>query len=308
MRKITGTFPSTSGLCDIHFYIYTPESPKAVIMLSHGMCEYIERYKDFARFMCGNGIAVAGNDHIGHGNSIVGENMLGYFGQERGYINMVRDLHRMRAVIDERYPNIPRFLMGHSMGSFLARIYLSKYHEDKWNAAVIMGTAGGVTGSAPLRKLLDFLERDRGDYYRPKLGNTVFELFNRRVGERRTPNDWLSRDEKNVDRFVSDPKCNFIFTVAGYRDLLNALLCANSVPVIENTPTNIPLLFLSGSMDAVGEYGDGVHKAVVKYIDHGCNVDVRIYHEARHELLFELNRSEVMNDILTYLESHIVEN
>lgn len=305
MRKITGTFPSTSGLCGVRFYIYTPETPKAVVMLSHGMCEYVERYENFARFMCENGIAVAGNDHIGHGNSVTDENMLGYFGQERGYINMVRDLHRMRAVIDEKLPNIPRFLMGHSMGSFLARIYLSKYREDRWNAAVIMGTAGGVTGSAPLRKLLDFLERDRGDYYRPNLGHTVFGLFNRRVGEHRTPHDWLSRDEKNVDKFIGDPKCNFTFTVAGYRDLLNALLCANSAPVIENTPTDIPLLFLSGSMDAVGEYGDGVHKAVARYIDHGCDVDVRLYHEARHELLFELNRGEVMRDILNFLEKHL---
>lgn len=305
MRKISGTFPSTSELCDVRFYIYTPESPKAVLMLSHGMCEYIERYENFARFMCENGIAVAGNDHIGHGDSVIDENMRGYFGQERGYINMVRDLHRMRAVLDEKLPEIPRFLMGHSMGSFLARIYLSKYREDKWNAAVIMGTAGGVTGSAPLRKLLDFLERDRGDYYRPRLGNTVFGLFNRRVGEHRTPNDWLSRDDKNVDKFIGDPKCNFTFTVAGYRDLLNALLCANSAPVIENTPTDIPLLFLSGSMDAVGDYGAGVHKAVARYIDHGCDVDVRIYHEARHELLFELNRDEVMNDILGFLEKRI---
>lgn len=305
MRKITGTFPSTSELCDVRFYIYTPESPKAVLMLSHGMCEYIERYESFARFMCENGIAVAGNDHIGHGDSVIDENMRGYFGQERGYINMVRDLHRMRAVLDEKLPELPRFLMGHSMGSFLARIYLSKYREDKWNAAVIMGTAGGVTGSAPLRKLLDFLERDRGDYYRPRLGNTVFGLFNRRVGEHRTPNDWLSRDDKNVDKFIGDPKCNFTFTVAGYRDLLNALLCANSAPVIENTPTDIPLLFLSGSMDAVGDYGDGVHKAVARYIDHGCDVDVRIYHDARHELLFELNRDEVMNDILSFLEKRI---
>lgn len=305
MRKITGTFPSTSGQCDIRFYIYTPKAPKAVLMLSHGMCEYVERYEDFARFLCQNGIALAGNDHLGHGSSIISEEMRGFFGQERGYINMVRDLHRMRAVIDEKLSDIPRFLMGHSMGSFLARIYLSKYREDKWNAAVIMGTAGGVTGSAPLRKLLDILECDRGDYYRPRLGQTVFGVFNRRVDEHRTPNDWLSRDEKNVDRFISDPKCNFTFTVAGYRDLLNALLCANSKPVIENTPTDIPLLFLSGSMDAVGEYGDGVHKAVVKYIRHGCDVDARIYHEARHELLFELNRDEVMCDILGFLNEHI---
>lgn len=304
MEKITGTFPSTSGLCDVHFYIYTPKEPKAVLMLSHGMCEYVERYEEFARFLCDNEIAFAGNDHIGHGNSLKDDGMLGYFGQERGYINMVRDLHKMKKVIDEKFPNIPHFLMGHSMGSFLARIYLSKY-RDRWDGAVIMGTAGGVFGSVPLRKVLDILERNRGDYYRPRMSLGVFEMFNRRIDDRRTSNDWLSRDNKNVDKYIEDPKCNFMFTTSGYRDLLNALLCANSAPVIENTPTDIPLLFLSGSMDPIGQYGDGVRKAVMKYVDHGCDVNIRIYRGARHELIFELNRDEVMRDIYAFLVKRI---
>lgn len=304
MEKITGTFSSTSGLCDVHFYIYTPKEPKAVLMLSHGMCEYVERYEEFARFLCDNEIAFAGNDHIGHGNSIKDDGMLGYFGQERGYINMVRDLHKMKKVIDEKFPNIPHFLMGHSMGSFLARIYLSKY-RDRWDGGVIMGTAGGVFGSVPLRKVLDILERNRGDYYRPRMSLGVFEMFNRRIDDRRTSNDWLSRDNKNVDKYIEDPKCNFMFTTSGYRDLLNALLCANSAPVIENTPTDIPLLFLSGSMDPIGQYGDGVRKAVMKYVDHGCDVNIRIYRGARHELIFELNRDEVMRDIYAFLVKRI---
>lgn len=302
MKKTTGHFPSAGGLCDIRFYIYEPESPKAVLMLSHGMCEYIERYERFARFLCENGIALAGNDHLGHGNSLLNETTLGYFGQERGYIDMARDLHRMKAVLDERFPNLPHFLMGHSMGSFLARIYLSKY-RDRWNGAIIMGTAGGIVGSVPLRKILDLLERDRGDYYRPNVGAKMFNLFSLAipVSQRRTPADWLSRDDENVDRFLADPKCNFTFTVAGYRDLLNALLCSNSEPVIENTPTDIPLLFMSGEADAVGQFGSGVKKAAQLYIDHGCDVDVKLYPEARHELIFELNRDEVMEDILAFI-------
>ena len=304
MKKITGSFPSSGGLCDIRFYIYEPKAPKAVIMLSHGMCEYIERYKGFAEFLCANNIALAGNDHLGHGNSIVNETMLGYFGQERGYIDMVRDLHRMKAVIDERFPNIPHFLMGHSMGSFMARIYLSKY-RDHWDGAIIMGTAGGVVGSVPLRKILDFMERDRGDYYRPEVGAKMFDLFSLRIPNHRTPADWLSRDDANVDRFLADPKCNFTFTVAGYRDLLNSLLCANSEPVFENTPTELPMLFMSGGMDAVGQYGTGVRKAVRRYAEHGCDVDLKIYPEDRHELIFELDRDTVMEDIRSFIESKI---
>lgn len=304
MEKITGTFPSSGGLCDVHFYIYTPEEPKAVLMLSHGMCEYIERYEEFAQFLCDNDIAFAGNDHIGHGNSLKEDNMLGYFGQERGYINMVRDLHKMKEIVDEKFPDIPHFLMGHSMGSFLARIYISKY-RDRWDGAILAGTAGGLFGSVPLRKALEILERDRGDYYRPRLGSDIFKVFNIRIDSRRTRCDWLSRDDTNVDKFLADPKCNFVFTVSGYRDLLDSLLCANSKPVIENTPTDLPLLFISGSMDPIGQYGRGVRKAVMKYVDHGCDVNIRIYRDARHELIFELNRDEVMRDILGFLTKRI---
>lgn len=304
MDKKTGYFPSAGGLCDIRFYIYEPKDPKAVVMLSHGMCDYIERYEGFAEFLCGNDIALAGNDHLGHGSSIINESMLGYFGQERGYVDMVRDLHRMKTVLDERFPGIPHFLLGHSMGSFIARIYLSKY-SDRWDGAMLMGTAGGMAGSVPLRKLLDVLERDRGDYYRPGVGARMFDVFSIRIPNRRTPADWLSRDEKDVDSFLADPKCNFTFTVAGYRDMLNALLCSNSRPVIENTPTEIPLLFLSGSMDPVGQYGSGVRKAVRRYAEHGCDVNLRIYPNARHELLFELNREEVMRDIYSFIANRI---
>ncbi len=305
MKKITGTFPSSTGLCDIHFYFYVPEKPKALLMLSHGMCEYIERYKDFARFLCENDIILCGNDHIGHGNSITSDDMLGYFGLNKGYIHMVSDLHRMKLAAEKLYPDIPHFLMGHSMGSFLARIYFSKY-GDRWSGAIFMGTAGGITGSAPLRRVMETISRNHGDLYRHKFGTRmVFGMFNLRTENRRTPNDWLSRDDKNVDKFCADPKCNFTFTIAGYKDLLNALLCCNSAPVVENTPTDTPILFLSGGMDPIGEYGQGVRTACIKYMEHGCDVNIRIYREARHELIFELNREEVMNDILEFLIKRI---
>ena len=301
MKKITGTFRSSSGLCDIHFYIYTPEKPKAVLMLSHGMCEYTERYEDFAEFLCRNDIAFCGNDHLGHGKSVSAPDMLGYFGSSRGYINMVRDLRRMSAVAKMKFPELPLFLMGHSMGSFLARIFLSKY-SDGISGAIIMGTAGGVTGSAPLRAVLDLVSRTNGELHRSTVcTNLAFGAYNLKIDNHRTSKDWLSRDDKNVDKYCADPLCNFTFTVAGYRDMLNALLCCNSDSVIENTPTNIPILFLSGNADPVGEYGKGVKSVVEKYLAHGCRVNYRLYNGARHELLFELNRDEVKRDILDFL-------
>lgn len=304
MKKLTGTFPSTTGLCDIHYYIYTPEKPKALVMLSHGMCEYIERYEGFAEFLCQNGIILCGNDHVGHGNSITDEDMLGFFGHERGYINMTRDLHRMKLIVEKLYPDIPHFLIGHSMGSFLARIYFSKF-SDRWKGFIISGTSGGVAGSAPLSSLLNLLSFNHGDRYRHNIAaKLIFGSFNLRT-QRRTKNDWLSRDEENVDRYNADPKCNFTFTLAGFRDLLSALLCANSEPVFDNTPINIPILMMSGEMDPIGEYGKGVRTAYTKYVNHGCDIELMLYPEARHELLFELNRDEVMERILSFINSNM---
>ena len=305
MKKITGRFPSATELCDIRFYIYTPEKPKAVVQFSHGMCEYIERYEEFARFLCENDIAFCGNDHIGHGNSIAHEDLLGFFGSSDGYKNMVCDLHRTSEIIRGKFPETPVFLIGHSMGSFLARIYLSKY-EDNFSGAIFMGTAGGVTGQAPLRKILDAAARKNGDLYRnQKITKMVYSVLNLRTENHRTKYDWLSRDDADVDGFIADKKCNFTFTVAGYRDMLNALSCCNSAAVIENTPTDVPILFLSGGMDPIGEYGNGVRNAVIRYLKRGCDVNLRIYREARHELLFELNKDEVMNDILGFITGRV---
>mgnify|MGYP001026217585 FL=1 len=304
MKFVTGTFPSTSGITRCRYYMYLPEKPRAALMVSHGMCEYIQRYRPFAEFLCENGIALVGNDHIGHGNSVTDSDMLGYFGEDGGFMYMVKDLHRMKIIMNKKLPGIPHFLLGHSMGSFIARIYLSRY-DDCWDGAIIMGTAGGVTGSAPLRKLLEILCHSKDSRFRPEISKKLaFGLFNIRFHNRRTPNDWLSRWDENVDRFNADPLCSFTFTVAGFKDLLNALMCANSDCVIENPPTALPMLFVSGSMDPVGEYGKGVRSACMRYLEHGCMVNIHIYPEARHELLFELNRDEVMQDILRFINDN----
>ncbi len=306
MKKITGAFPSTSGLCDCQFYIWAPEKPKAALMLSHGMCEYIERYKEFAKFLYDNDIALCGNDHIGHGNSVPDEESYGYFGETRGYMHMAQDLHRMKMILNKEFPGIPHFLLGHSMGSFIARIYFSKYRQDRWNGVIFMGTAGKMNGAAAMSKAVERIRIRRGSMYRPDFGTgVVFGMFNLRTENRRTRNDWLSRDDASVDKYCADPKCNFTFTAAGYSDLINALMCANSEAVIGNTPTDIPLLFLSGGMDPVGDYGRGVRSACMKYLEHGCDVKIRIYREARHELLFELNKKEDLDDILEFLVKRI---
>ena len=306
MKKLTGTFPSTTGLCDCRFYIYTPEKPRAVVMLSHGMCEYIERYKEFAQFLCDSDIALCGCDHIGHGNSVTDDDMLGYFGHENGHRRMAQDLHRMKLITERYFPDIPHFLIGHSMGSFIGRIYFARYPSDRWSAAIFMGSAGPFPGAEMVHLHLCRVVLRRGEHYRYRRGEEfALGIFNLRTENYRTPSDWLTRDDKVVDRFRADPKCAFTFTAAGYRDLVSALILANSRTVLRHTRTDVPLLFLSGGMDPVGEYGYGVRKACALYRSRGCEAYLRIYREARHELLNELNRDEVRADILSYLINYI---
>lgn len=142
--KTTGTFPSSDGHSQAACYYYEPETgkPQAVIQISHGMCEYMERYEDFAAYLCGKGFAICGNDHLGHGRTAAAPEELGYFSAGNGPDFLTGDLARMSELAHTRYPNLPLFLFGHSMGSFIARLYLPKY-ADFMNGAIICGTSGG---------------------------------------------------------------------------------------------------------------------------------------------------------------------
>ncbi len=306
MKKISGTFHSASGLCKVRYYFYLPENPKAAVMWSHGMCEYIERYEELAQFFCDNDIAFCGCDHIGHGASVGSPDMLGYFGERLGHIRMAQDLQRMKRVMERKLPDIPHFLVGHSMGSFIARIYFARCKNDRWNGAIFLGTAGPIPAVWRLRRHLSQLAVKHGDFWRYTWGlNFALGVFNLRTENYRTPSDWLTRDDEVVDKFRADPKCNFAFTASGYRDLITALIMSNSRFVIRNTRTDVPLLFMSGGMDPVGEYGYGVRRAHRMYCNHGCDAILRIYREARHELMFELNREQTWADLLKFLVARI---
>ena len=305
MKELHGTFKSTSGLCDVHYYFYLPENPKAAVILSHGMCEYISRYKEFAQYLCDSDIALCGCDHIGHGNSVSDEDMLGYFGDKNGHIRMVQDLHRMKLVAERKLPHIPHFLIGHSMGSFVARTYLARY-RDRLSGAILMGTAGPVQWLDALHAYLSGICLYDGGRWRYDSGmGLAMGVFNLRSQNHRMRFDWLSRDDRNVDRFLADPKCNFVFTAAGCRDLVAMLIQCNLPQVVSRTRKDIPLLFLSGGMDPVGEFGTGARRACRMYQQTGCEALLRVYREARHELLFELNKAEVMSDILKFLVKRI---
>lgn len=302
------TFPSSDGKTKLHAVIWAPETePRAILQISHGMVEYVERYEGFAKFLNEHGILVAGNDHLGHGASYTEEWQKGYFAAEKGDICALQDLHRMTVLLQKKYPDIPHFLFGHSMGSFFARRYLCMY-PNEIDGAVICGTGWQpkpvLVGGLAVVKLLSIL---KGDRFRSKLVTAMaFGNINKAFEPVKTSKDWLTRDVKVAEKYLEDPNCGFLFTLNGYRTLFRSMYLVQDMDQLRKMDEDLPVLFISGEMDPVGDFGKGVKKAVNAFYASGMeNVECILYPEARHELTNELNREEVFQDVLEWLEFHI---
>ena len=297
------SFLSVNKINTISGVIYVPDSkPKGILQISHGMCEYIDRYDRFMSFLANKGYIVAGHDHLGHGQSSE-EAEYGYFGAKDGYKNLVEDLHHMTLLVKAKYGNLPYVLLGHSMGSFIARLYLSDYSSEL-DGAIICGTGGPVPMSSEGIKLANFLCKKKGDFYRSsKLDRMLFGSFNDRIKPKRTPKDWLTRDASIVDKYLQDPKCMFTFTAAGFRDLMTLSTKVNISRWYESLSVELPVLLISGDMDPVGNYGKGVTKVYERLKKTGLkDVSMILYPGARHEILNELNFQEVYTDIENWIQ------
>ena len=305
-QKITEfTFPSHTGECDIFCRISQPEeNVRAVVQLAHGMAEHIDRYGDFAAFLNESGIAFAANDHAGHGRSLKDEAHQGYFAPENGWTAAVEDLRTLRATVKDRFPGVPHILMGHSMGSFMARTYASRYPDDM-DALIISGTAGRnpVLGIA---KVIAKYERKKNGPMVPSktLDKLAFGAYNKQFQPSRTDFDWLSRDEKHVDEYVQDPLCGFPFTAEAFLDLFTGLGEISAKDWAQKVP-DVPILMIAGDCDPVGSNGKGVKEVEKKLLETGHRVKLILYPGGRHEMLNELNYRDVYRDILDFLNTVI---
>ena len=302
------SFPSSDRKTKLHAVIWAPETaPRAILQISHGMVEYVERYEGFAKFLNEHGILVAGNDHLGHGDSYTEEWQKGYFAKEKGDICALQDLHRMTLLLQKKYPDIPHFLFGHSMGSFFTRRYLCMYPNDI-DGAIICGTgwkpAPVLKSGLLIVKLLSFL---RGDQFRSVfVTKLAFGNINKAFEPVKTSKDWLSRDIDVAEKYLADPKCGFLFTLNGYRTLFRSMLLAQDKMQLQKMDEDLPILFISGEMDPVGDFGKGVKKAVNAFSASGMqDVECILYPGARHELINERNKEEVFQDVLEWLEFHL---
>lgn len=297
------TFPSVSGLCDIYAQSAAPidyGSIRGVVQISHGMAEYSNRYAQFALELCKNGYAVFINDHVGHGSSVTDKDMLGYFG-ENGEETFVEDMKSLTDIIKSEYNDLPLYLLGHGMGSLIARKYTAKYGY-LLDGVIYTGTSGENPALGIGIQLANTLIKQNGPYYRSELLDTIaFGTYNRKT-EKRTDCDWVSRDTKEVDKFIADELCGYKYTVSGMKTLFLTLKAVSTRRWYNSVPLSMPILLLSGSMDPIGDYSKGVTEVykTLKKTGHKY-VTMKLYDGARHEILNEINRKEVFGDIIEWL-------
>ena len=299
------TFTSANGSTPIHVREWVPDCDiNAVVQISHGICEYAGRYAPFARYLASKGFVVVANDHLGHGQSVLSEEDLGYFGSLGSWETVVADIEQLRRLTSEKWPESPYFLLGHSMGSFLARTWLIRHPEVEPAGVILSGTG---QPAAPVlaagRMLCDADVLKNGPRHR-SLGiyGMAFGSYNKKIEPRRSPYDWLTRDEAVVDAYAADPLCTFTPTSSLFRERLSGLATVGSAKEIGRMSKDIPIILMSGDADPVGGWGVQVAKVYSLLVRAGCrDVAYKFYPGARHEILNETNKAEVYKDILDWL-------
>ncbi|MCD8148182.1 MAG: alpha/beta hydrolase [Clostridiales bacterium] len=302
------TYLSKDNATRIHAISWSPEGDvKAVLQLCHGMIEYIDRYSDFAEYLTRYGYYVVGNDHLGHGASVKTDDMHGYFHHPDGNACVIGDMQTLREITEKKYPDVPYFILGHSMGSFLTRQYIQTYGGGL-SGALILGTGSQpgialVFGKTVSRILAVF----HGWHYRSTLIDLmVFGSYNKQFKPLRTPNDWLTKDTAIVDTCLKHPWSTFRFTVNGYYNLFLTIQNAQNPSRIRQVPKDLPLLLLAGDCDPVGNNGKGVKQAYQSFLDAGIqDIHMKLYENDRHEILNETDRENVYADILEWLDAHL---
>lgn len=294
----------------IHVNIWEPEEEiKAILQISHGMVEYIKRYEEFAKYLNKEGILVIGNDHLGHGKSVESQEELGYFCSGHRSKIVVEDLHHVTEYAKTNYGNMPFFLFGHSMGSFLARRYIMTYGKAV-DGAIISGTAKYARYELKVGKICAAIIKKRNGekYHSPFMQKLLFAKNNRKIEEPESENDWLTREKEIVRKYNKDPFCTFTFTINGYETLFDAITFIQKKENIKNIPQNLPLFFIAGQEDPIGNYGKSVSKVCAEYQKVGLkDVQLKIYENCRHELTNEINRKEIYRDIRLWIEEKMKE-
>ncbi len=306
MAKTTFSFLSADGKTQIYCVSWKAEGTdiKGILQITHGMVEYIERYDDFAEYMTRQGYLVVGHDHLGHGESVNSPEDWGYFAEENGSDILVADMHTLRTIIQEQYPDLPYFMLGHSMGSFLLRKYLCIHHENL-RGAIIMGTGNQPDAMVKMGKgLCKFLAKLHGWRHRSNLiQNIAFAGNDSKFKGENLKNSWLTKDVEIVKAYSANPKNTFRFTLNGFYNLFDTIWYDNRKENLAKMSKKLPLFLVSGEDDPVGNFGKGV-KAVYDTFEALGIQDItwKLYPEDRHEILNELDKEQVYSDIYNWID------
>jgi len=292
-KKITGFLWKSSG------------KPKAILQIAHGQAEHAERYDEFAQALNKAGYTVYANDHRGHGKTAGSVENCGFFAEKKGWDLVQDDMYELTKVIKKENKNLPVFLLGHSMGSFLTRTYLFKY-SNEIKGAILSGTAGdpGLLGAAG-KLIASIEEKMKGPKKQsPLMDKLSFGAFNNAFKPNRTEFDWLSSVNEEVDKYIADPYCGNIHSNSYFKQLLQALKESNDEKNIAAIRKDLPIYLFSGALDPVGMNTKGVTEVFQKYIKAGIqDVSLKFYGQCRHETLNEFNKKEVYQDIINWLDS-----
>ena len=292
MEKLSnGVYYATSWVID---------NPKAIVVISHGMAEHAERYDDFARFLNNNNYSVYAIHHIGHGDAI--KDIKGHF--EKGDFDKCVD--NLRSLITDIRKEIkaPLYLLGHSMGSFMAQSFIQKYPYDI-DGVILSGSAktGALhkMGSFVAHLLFAFTNQKAQNNF---LDKVAFGSYNKRFEPQRTKFDWLSRDNAIVDKYIEDDLCGYVCTTGFYKAFFKGMTSLNKN--VDEIRKDLPIYIFSGEEDPVGNYGEDVINLCHNYLNHGIyDVEIKLYEGGRHEMLNETNKDEVYNDVLIWLDKHV---
>lgn len=305
MKTKEFSFKSATGVCRIHGCEFLPEGEvRAVVIIHHGMAEHISRYADYVKHLTDMGYAVFMHDMANHGKSNQKTELLGYFGENDGYKNLVKDLKTVYDLAKKEFPDKKIIMFGHSMGSFIVRCFDCAYPGAS-DASVYMGTGGSNPAAGMGKAISNLIASIKGSTYKSKmLDKITFGSFNKKT-DKKTSFDWLTRDSAIVQKYIDDDYCGFLFTVKGMNDLVNLNVWANSAECYNTVKKDLPILLVAGADDPVGAYSKGINEVADKMKASGhTNVTVKLFPGCRHEVLNETNRQEVYEGIDEFLDAN----
>ena len=299
-QKIEKQVLSSDGIHMLKGVVYLPTgTPQGIFHLVHGMTEYIGRYDALLSLIASAGFVACAFDNLGHGETAA-ENERGFIAEKDGYKYLIDDVMVFGNAVKADFPDVPYYLMGHSMGSFIVRLTAEKYQKEI-DRLIICGTGGPNPAAQAGLLLCDIIKAVKGPRaYSDFIENIAFGAYNRRFpGGGKY--EWLTKDEAIKTAYAADPLCTFRFTVSALKDLIKLNALCNRKKWFKNVRKDMPILIISGEDDPVGDYGKGVTTVYKKLKSNGCNVTMRLYKDCRHEIHNDTCKEESAQDILKFI-------